>query len=150
MMFNMLNGHANNTDPRINYYFYRQVSETPGFDSAPDEEVLECGLVGYYVPPQLRGDDTPFCAPTNAASKPASGYWGRDHGNDDGTPPDGQKRTARGIYPGAGMYDDGNAATGVFGSGYGHTQRGGTTGGGGDGHMPVSYTHLTLPTILRV
>jgi hypothetical protein len=35
------------------------------------------------------------------------------------------------------MYDDGNAATGVFGSGYGHTQRGGTTGGGGDGHMPM-------------
>ena len=41
MMFNMINGHAGNTDPRINYYFYRQVGETPGFDSAENEEVLE-------------------------------------------------------------------------------------------------------------
>ena len=106
MMFNMINGHAGNTDPRINYYFYRQVSETPGFDSAENEEVLECGLTGYYVPPQLRGDDTPFCAPTNAASKPASGYWGRDHGNDNGTPPDGFLRTIRGVYPSGGVYDD--------------------------------------------
>ena len=57
-----------------------KVAETPGFDSAGNEEVLECGLAGYYVPPQLRGDDTPFCAPTNSANKPASGYWGRDHG----------------------------------------------------------------------
>ena len=117
MMFNMLNGHANQTDPRINYYFYRQVSETPGFDSAADEEVLECGLVGYYVPPQLRGDDTPFCAPTNSASKPASGYWGRDHGNDNGTPPDGFLRTLRGVYPVGGVYDDRSFAGQVDGAG---------------------------------
>ena len=60
LMFNMINGHAGNSDPRINYYFYRQVDNTPGFDSAADEEVLECGLPGYYVPPQLRGDNSPF------------------------------------------------------------------------------------------
>ena len=50
IMFKMLNGHAGNTDPRINYYFYRQVPNTPGFDSDANEEVLECGLPGYYVP----------------------------------------------------------------------------------------------------
>jgi len=112
LMFNMINGHGNNTDPRINYYFYRQVSETPGFDGPANEEVLECGLPGYYVPPQLRGDDTPFCAPTNSASKPASGYWGRDHGNDNGIPPDGFTRTLRGVYPAGGAYDD-RAFTGL-------------------------------------
>jgi hypothetical protein len=117
IIFNMLNGHANNTDPRINYYFYRQVSETPGFDSAANEEVLECGLTGFYVPPQLRGDDTPFCAPTNAASKPASGYWGRDHGNDNGTPPDGFLRTLRGTYPAGGVYDDRSFSGQVDGAG---------------------------------
>lgn len=119
MMFKMINGYAGNTDPRINYYFYRQVSETPGFDSAGNEEVLECGLTGYYVPPQLRGDDTPFCAPTNSASKSASGYWGRDHGNDNGIPPDGFLRTIRGAYPAGGVYDDSSFEGQVDGAGQG-------------------------------
>ncbi len=119
LMFNMINGHAGNTDPRINYYFYRQVDNTPGFDSSADEEVLECGLPGYYVPPQLRGSDTPFCAPTNSTSKPANGYWGRDHGNDNGIPPDGFKRTLRGIYPAGGAFDDESFAGKVDGDGQG-------------------------------
>lgn len=117
MMFKMLNGHEGNTDPRINYYFYRQVSETPGFDSAANEEVLECGLPGYYVPPQLRGDDTPFCAPTNSASKPAGGYWGRDHGNDNGIPPDGFLKTLRGVYPAGGTFDDRSFSGQIAGDG---------------------------------
>ena len=119
LMFNMINGHAGNSDPRINYYFYRQVDNTPGFDSAADEEVLECGLPGYYVPPQLRGDNSPFCAPTNSASKPANGYWGRDHGNDNGIPPDGFKRTLRGVYPAGGAFDDSSFAGKVDGDGFG-------------------------------
>ena len=119
LMFNMINGHAGNTDPRINYYFYRQVDNTPGFDSSADEEVLECGLPGYYVPPQLRGSDTPFCAPTNSTSKPANGYWGRDHGNDNGIPPDGFKRTLRGIYPAGGAFDDKSFEGKVDGDGQG-------------------------------
>ena len=119
LMFNMINGHAGNTDPRINYYFYRQVDNTPGFDSSADEEVLECGLPGYYVPPQLRGSETPFCAPTNSTSKPANGYWGRDHGNDNGIPPDGFKRTLRGVYPAGGAFDDESFEGKVDGDGQG-------------------------------
>ena len=118
VMFNMINGHAGNSDPRINYYFYRQVDNTPGFDSDANEEVLECGLPGYYVPPQLRGDDTPFCAPTNSSSKPANGYWGRDHGNDNGIPPDGFTRTLRGVYPAGGTYDDESFSGQVKGDGF--------------------------------
>lgn len=117
LMFKMLNGHSNNSDPRLNYYFYRQVGETPGFDSAANEEVLECGLEGYYVPPQYRNDTTPFCAPTNSASKPAGGYWGRDHGNDNGTPPDGFLRTLRGVYPAGGVFDDRSFEGQVAGAG---------------------------------
>ena len=119
IMFKMLNGYAGNTDPRINYYFYRQVSETPGFDSNANEEVLECGLPGYYVPPQYRNDKTPFCAPTNSANNAAIGYWGRDHGNDNGIPPDGFLRTLRGIYPAGGAYDDESFTGLVDGSGAG-------------------------------
>jgi hypothetical protein len=106
LMFKMLNGYQTISDPRMAYYFYRQVSATPGFDSPANEEVLECGLPGYFVPLQLRGDDTPFCAPTNSVSVAASGYWGRDHGNDNGIPPDGFLRTLRGEYPAGGIYDN--------------------------------------------
>jgi hypothetical protein len=119
IMFKMLNGHAGNTDPRINYYFYRQVAETPGFDSDANEEVLECGLTGYYVPPQYRNDQTPFCAPTNSSNKVPTGYWGRDHGNDNGIPPDGFLRTLRGIYPAGGAFDDESFTGLIDGSGAG-------------------------------
>ena len=119
IMFKMLNGHGGNTDPRVNYYFYRQVSETPGFDSPANEEVLECGLPGYYVPPQYRNDQTPFCAPSNSVNKASNGYWGRDHGNDNGIPPDGFLRTLRGIYPAGGAYDDSTFSGLIDGSGAG-------------------------------
>tara|TARA_B110000014_G_scaffold45177_1_gene29918 strand:- start:1476 stop:3203 length:1728 start_codon:yes stop_codon:yes gene_type:complete len=131
-------------DPRVRYLYKRQDLDA----SNEDLFTLDCVVTGteplWYRDPYVNAygvtTSWPFCLGSNlveADAFNAKGYWGRDHGNDDGTPPDGQKRTARGIYPGAGMYDDGNAATGVFGSGYGHTQRGGTTGGGGDGHMPM-------------
>ena len=106
LMYKMLNGYGGAKDPRMDYYFYRQVGETPGFDSAANEEVLECGLPGYFVPAQLAVDNQPFCAPTNSASAAAEGYWGRDHGNDNGIPPDGFLRTLRGVYPAGGVFDD--------------------------------------------
>jgi hypothetical protein len=106
LMFKMLNGYGNSKDPRMAYYFYRQVSSTPGFDGPANEEVLECGLPSYFVPAQLRSSEFPFCAPTNSSSAPASGYWGRDHGNDNGIPPDGFLRTLRGEYPAGGVFDD--------------------------------------------
>ncbi len=35
-----------------------------------------------------------------------NGYWGRDHGDDEGTPPDGLLRTTWGTYPAGGKFDD--------------------------------------------
>ena len=61
-----------------------------------DEEVLECGLEGYYNP---YPDGIVFCSPGN-------GYWGRDHGNDNGIPPDGFERTLHGSYPAGGVFDN--------------------------------------------
>ena len=85
------------SDPRISYYFYRQVEGVPGFDGvAADEEVLECGLPGYFNPYPA---GVVFCSP-------GGGYWGRDHGNDNGIPPDGFQRTLHGSYPAGGLYDD--------------------------------------------
>ena len=85
-------------DPRIRYYFYRQSSEVPGATGVPpNEEDLNCSL---QAPPQhyLDGGFT-FCWLDN-------GYWGRDHGDSEGIPPDGLKRTAYGTYPIGGKFDD--------------------------------------------
>ena len=74
----------------------RRTGATPGFGADPDEETLECSLPGYLNP---YPEGVPFCGLSD-------GYWGRDHGNDNGIPPDGFLRTLRGIYPGGGRFDD--------------------------------------------
>ncbi|MEM0938364.1 MAG: SusD/RagB family nutrient-binding outer membrane lipoprotein [Bacteroidota bacterium] len=80
-------------DARMLYYFYRQASEVP-----VDEQLITCSV---EAPPQhyVIGDEV-YC------SLP-EGYWGRDHGNDAGGPPDSQSRTAFGVYPAGGLYDQG-------------------------------------------
>jgi hypothetical protein len=86
----------NNDDPRTRYYFYRQNAVTPGFDgSEPALETLQCSL---QTPP-AHYDGFPFCGLPN-------GFWGRDHGNDEGIPPDGFLRTLVGVYPAGGAFDD--------------------------------------------
>lgn len=90
-------------DPRIRYYFYRQSSGTPGAVDAfgdpvdPDEETLACSLA---VPPiHYQESEWAYCSVDN-------GYWGRSHGNNEGGPPDGFQKTATGVYPAAGKFDD--------------------------------------------
>lgn len=98
----------NNDDPRRRYYFYRQTDCTPGAscDPAGNGETLQCSL--QTAPTHLQG--TPcediFCFMED-------GYWGRMHGNDEGTPPDGFTRTAAGVYPASGRFDD-DRFEGVF------------------------------------
>ncbi|TMU57645.1 SusD/RagB family nutrient-binding outer membrane lipoprotein [Flagellimonas algicola] len=86
-----------NDDPRMRYYFYRQTNEVPGQEADPDEQTLRCSL---QTPPlhYTNGGFT-FCNLPN-------GYWGRDHGDDEGTPPDGPVRTTWGVYPVGGRFDD--------------------------------------------
>jgi hypothetical protein len=107
LMNTMLNS-PGGKDPRMVYYFYRQVSAAPGFGTPPDEETLECGLQN---PPSHYSGEV-FCSVTD-------GYWGRDHGNDNGIPPDGFLRTLNGVYPAGGRFDDASFE--------------GTTNGGGNG-----------------
>ena len=81
-------------DPRLRYYFYRQVSTVP-----VSEQDLRCTVepapnhyaAGNYVYCRIDADQ---------------GYWGRDHGNDEGIPNDRAKRTAVGLYPAGGRFDD--------------------------------------------
>jgi len=91
----------NNNDPRIRYYFYRQIQCTPGTIGAdgiacsPNGPQLQCSL---QTRPSHYPSSMTFC-------NVDSGYWGRDHGNDEGIPPDSFRRTASGVYPAGGRFD---------------------------------------------
>lgn len=111
----LMNEMLSTNDPRRFYYFYRQVSATPGFGADPNEETLGCSLL--VAPAHYAGFT--FCGLP-------SGYWGRDHGNEEGIPPDGFLRTLAGVYPAGGAFDDGSFSSKVNGDGR-----------GGDGITPL-------------
>ena len=129
----LMNLMLQNNDPRIRYYFYRQANGTPGATDVNgnvvpnNEETLACSFV---VPP-AHYDGFIYCSADN-------GYWGRSHGNDEGGPPDGFLKTAPGVYPVGGRFDDSqfnetDAITGVsVAPGVGLGQ-----GGGGAGITPI-------------
>jgi len=92
-MAQLFDGGRGFQDPRVRYYFYRQT-----ISNTKDVNELRCiNLVkpGHY------GERDVFCV-----ASPNAGYWGRDHLNNEGIPPDGLKRSAWGIYPAGGLYDN--------------------------------------------
>jgi hypothetical protein len=98
-MARLFDGGRGFQDPRIRYYFYRQTTRNT-------TNVNELRCITLVKPPHYGPNDV-FCVPT-----PNSGYWGRDHLNNEGIPPDGLLRTAWGLYPAGGSYDN-NAGVGV-------------------------------------
>lgn len=112
-------------DPRLSYYFYRQDID------ATDETDFTLGCPNQPTPPHYSNftsiygtaEQVPFCV-----TDIDRGYWGRDHGDGSGIPPDGEKRTQVGIYPAGGKYDDGAG---------GDSQNGGTDGQLGAGITPI-------------
>lgn len=85
-------------DPRLRYYFYRQVLSYP--DPTTAEGLFTMPCLGKTKPTHY-GFDDPFC-------NVGEGYWGRDHGDDDGGPPDGNSITVWGLYPAGGKFDNDN------------------------------------------
>lgn len=83
-------------DPRAKYYMYRQVGANT---TNPSE--LEC--INEFKPAHYPLDMI-FCLPGTR------GYWGRDHLNNDGIPPDNLKRTLYGVYPAGYRFDEGKFA----------------------------------------
>jgi hypothetical protein len=92
----MANKYPDNRDPRIRYYFYRQRSD---FSTAT---VVTKSCVTQNSPAWY-GTDFNFC--TVPSTNGLDGYWGRDHGDDDGIPPDDRDRTLFGVYPVGGEFD---------------------------------------------
>ena len=85
-------------DPRMRFYFYR-----PVIKNSTDVNEIRC--INNQKPSHYAPEDV-YCYPTSV------GYWGRDHLSNEGIPPDGLKRTAWGVYPAGGLFDD-DAAKGV-------------------------------------
>jgi hypothetical protein len=140
-------------DPRRRFYFYRQNWRTPGnytlyedvnglfgpagsvylSTGAGNGETLQCSLQTVPFHLEFTPDETRWCSVQ-------MGYWGRAHGNDEGTPPDGFIKTASGVYPSAGSFDGredafpyvGASPTATWGQ-----QVGVNKGGGGTGIEPI-------------
>jgi len=92
-------------DPRIRYYLYRQTD-------APTTDVNEQQCINNPPPSHYTGttgngvgDNDPHCEDWNDV-----GYWGRDHGNSLGIPPDNLLRTTWGPFPAGGRFDADQAA----------------------------------------
>lgn len=83
-------GDANN-DPRTRYYLYRQRINY----ADRNENSMSCSV---STPPAHYPSGMPFCFLI-------TGFWGRDHGDNSGIPPDGPFRTTWGIYPAGGEFD---------------------------------------------
>ncbi len=83
-------------DPRASYYFYRQVGTNP---TNPSD--VRCIT---EFPPAHYPIDMVWCMPGTR------GYWGRDHLDPQGIPPDGLGRTLWGLYPAGGTFDNNTPA----------------------------------------
>jgi hypothetical protein len=116
LMWQMFHGY-DMIDPRMRFYFYRQRSANSGdpneircvVQSAPPHYAFSTGTAVIPGKPGLPPGINPspgnvawsryFCYPTNV------GYWGRDHVDPQGIPPDGLARTTWGSYPAGGRFD---------------------------------------------
>jgi hypothetical protein len=112
------------SDPRIRFYFYRQDLDL----SDEDVNVWSCIWSDEPDPAQKPAHYTavdpnmPYCVAS------INGYFGRDHGNGSGIPPDGPIRTVWGVYPAGGLFDDNSQQ---------FTQERGTLGALGQGIQPI-------------
>jgi hypothetical protein len=108
-------GDANN-DPRVRYYLYRQRTTFAEVTS----NTINCygqAYPGHYATGLLNPYtgivyDMVFCVGGSNAgsSNTITGYWGRDHADDSGIPPDGFLRTTVGVYPFGGRFDNNQGA----------------------------------------
>jgi len=122
-------------DPRINYYLYRQITDlTIGADTVL-KRTKDKTTVQFAIPCLYRTSPYPagtcYCVVDNS-------YLGRDHGNNEGTGPDGALKTTWGLYPVGGEFDAGQSLPAGTDNNQVH-------GAGGNGINPIwlsSYTYF--------
>lgn len=114
-------------DPRIRYYFYRQVNQ-----ENTDVNNLTCSIPTYpYI-----GNPPAHYPPGTAYCQLPEGYWGRDHLSAEGTPPDGLLKTTYGLYPAGGRFDANDAKP--------VTEQALASGAKGKGILPIMMSSFTL------
>lgn len=122
-------------DPRIRFYFYRQISNSLTIDPSAYACVYNYGPPDEnFYPEHYRRTDAqlPYCIASE------DGYYGRDHMNGAEFPADGYARTTYGLYPAGGRFDDNSFSS---------TQHDGLSGALGRGIQPIwlsSFTHFVL------
>jgi hypothetical protein len=108
----------NNNDPRTRYYLYRQRTTYASANS----ENYPCTV---QAKPAHYSPTMPYC-------QTLAGFWGRDHGDNSGIPPDGNLRTTVGIYPAGGQFDANQGISVAL-----------TVGGQGAGIQPIWQSAFT-------
>lgn len=103
MRYGKKNGATDVIDPRIRYYYYRQVGYVDTSDPTLTN-VLACNASPRPAR-YLANPNWPFCIPKDASGG-NEGYWGRDYGDASGVGPDTKSRTNWGVYPIGGKFDD--------------------------------------------
>ncbi|TPN81322.1 SusD/RagB family nutrient-binding outer membrane lipoprotein [Aquimarina algicola] len=92
-------------DPRLRYYVYRQTNEFPTSVADLDNQI-DCWNdprpATYAAVDAISAAPLPFCSLFGRGD----GYWGRDHAEQDGIPPDNTLRSTYGVYPAGGRFDD--------------------------------------------
>ncbi len=95
-------------DPRLRYYVYRQVDGFPSDPATLDNEI-SCWndpRPSTFGPiDMISAQPLPFCSLFGRGD----GYWGRDHSDNQGIPPDNALRATYGVYPAGGRFDDDDA-----------------------------------------
>lgn len=109
-------------DPRWRYYFYRQVGSIARANQV-DPKSVGCSVGA--IPQHYANGGYVFCT-----FEP--GFYGRDHGDASGTPPDSQVITCAGAYPAGGRIDNNPLAKTTY---FGPTIQG--DGGNGAGIEPI-------------
>jgi len=133
-------------DPRIRYYVYRQIDDATDYSDprVSNQTTLQFALACFYRAYPVNYPATPNPTDIGYTSTPycivGQGYWGRDHGNNEGIGPDGALRSTWGVYPAGGAFDnDQNVQCGPT------TTSSTESGAGGNGILPIwlsSYTYF--------
>jgi hypothetical protein len=115
-------------DPRWRYYFYRQVGSIARANAVDPKSV---GCTEGAPPNHYVSGGYEFCTFD-------PGFYGRDHGDASGTPPDGQVLTCTGAYPSGGRTDTNSTLNVDY---YQVTKEG--QGGNGAGIEPIYMACFT-------
>ncbi len=115
-------------DPRWRYYFSRQAGSIEQINTIDPKAI---GCTPGKDPAHYRAGNYPFCVFD-------PGFYGRDHGDASGTPPDAPVITAAGAYPAGGRADNVDSGNANFKK---MTQRG--QGANGAGILPIYMSFYT-------